>query len=138
MQGGEEYGAEANAPTFGARAQLAAVLAVVVAWVCRDATLLRAAEASVEYAAAATRAAATKVNLVIGFLQMVKEARQARLLRPRAVNVRNYFMTRDHQRASASSTKASPSSVVGVRRVASRPVGEDASCGIAERTQLHL
>ena len=81
---------------------------------CRDATLLRAAEASLEYAAAAnseyaTRAAATKVNLVIGFLHGDR-AKRARLLGPSAVNARSYFITRNHQRASASSTQ----SIVGV------------------------
>jgi hypothetical protein len=85
----------ANAPTFGARTQLASVL-VVAAWLCCDAPLLRAAEASVVYAAAATRAAATKVSLVIGFLHMVTEAKEARLLLPSAANARNYFITRDH------------------------------------------
>jgi hypothetical protein len=54
---------------------LTAVLAVVAAWAWRDATLLRAAEASDVYAAAATRAAATKVNLVMGFLHIVIEAK---------------------------------------------------------------
>ena len=86
----------ANAPTYGARTQLASVLVVVVAWVCRDAPLLRAADASVVYVAAATRAAATKVSLVIGFLHMVTEAKEARLLLPSEVNARNYFITRDH------------------------------------------
>jgi hypothetical protein len=74
----------------------------VVAWACRDAALLRTGEASAEYAAAATRAAATKVNLVIGVLHMVMETEQARLLRPSAANARNYFITRDHHRAIAS------------------------------------
>jgi hypothetical protein len=64
--------------------------------VCRAATPLRAAEASLVYAAAATRAAATKVNLVIGFLHIMIEAKQARLLGPSAMNVRIYFITRDH------------------------------------------
>jgi hypothetical protein len=49
---------------------------------CRGATLLRAAEASLVYAAAATSAAATKVIFVIVFLHMVTEAKQARLLEP--------------------------------------------------------
>jgi hypothetical protein len=74
----------------------------VVAWACRDAALLRAAEASAEYAAAAMRAAATKVNLVIGVLHMVMETKQARLLRPSAANGQNYFITRHHCRAIAS------------------------------------
>ena len=86
----------ANAPTYGARTQLASVLVVVAAWVCRDAPLLRAADASVVYVAAATRAAATKVSLVIGFLHMVTEAKEARLLLPSEANARNYFITRNH------------------------------------------
>jgi hypothetical protein len=65
MQGGEVYGAEANAPTSGARTQLPSGLINVVAEVCRGAILLRAAEASLVYAAAATSAAATKIILVI-------------------------------------------------------------------------
>jgi hypothetical protein len=75
---------------------LASALVVVAVWVCRDAPLLRAAEASVVYAAAATRAAATKVSLVIGFLHMVTEAEEARLLKTSAVNAFDYFITRDH------------------------------------------
>lgn len=63
--------------------------------------MLRAAEAAVEYAAAATSAAATKVNLVIGVLHMVMEAKEARLPVPGAANLRIYFITRDHQSASA-------------------------------------
>jgi hypothetical protein len=67
MHGGEVYGDEANAPTFGARTQSPAWLVSVVAEPCRGATLLRAAEASLAYAAAATSAAATMVILVIVF-----------------------------------------------------------------------
>jgi hypothetical protein len=66
MHGGEVYGAEANAPTSGARTQLPAWLVIVVAELCRGATL-RAAAASLVYAAAATSAAATMVILVIVF-----------------------------------------------------------------------
>jgi hypothetical protein len=86
----------AYAPTFGARTQSTAVLVAAAGWVCRDAALLRAAETSVVYAAAATRAAARRGNLVMGFLHMMLEAEQARLLRPSAVNAGNYFITRDH------------------------------------------
>jgi hypothetical protein len=86
---------------------LAAVPVVVAAWVCRDTTLLRAAEASLVYAAAATSAAATKVNLVIGFLRMMMEAKRTRLPGPSAENVRDYFITHDHRSASTSSTGAS-------------------------------
>jgi hypothetical protein len=74
MQGGEVWGALANAPTFGARMQSTTLLVVVVARVC---SLLRLADAWDVYAAATTGAAATKVNLVIGFLQMVLEAEEA-------------------------------------------------------------
>jgi hypothetical protein len=92
----------AYAPTLGARTQSTAATAVAD-WSCRDATLLRAAEASVVYAAAATRAAATKVNLVMGFLHMMLDAERARLLRPSAANGLEYFITRDHRHASACS-----------------------------------
>jgi hypothetical protein len=75
MQGGTIKGAVAYDPTFGARTQSTAVLDTVAGRLCRDATL-RAAEASVEHVAAATRAAATKINLVMGFLHtMVKPSK---------------------------------------------------------------
>jgi hypothetical protein len=67
MQGGDVYGAEAYAPTFGARTHPPSGFAIVVAEACRGAIVLRAAEASLAYAAAATSAAAMKVTLVIGF-----------------------------------------------------------------------
>jgi hypothetical protein len=86
---------------LAARTQSTAVVVAVAGWVYRDAALLRAAEASVVYAAAATRAAATKVNLVMGFLHMMLDAERTRLLRPSAANDGNYFITRDHRRASA-------------------------------------
>jgi hypothetical protein len=84
MHGGEVYGAEANAPTFGARTHAPAEAAVAALSVCRDATLLRAAEASEAYADAAIRAA-TMVNLGIGFLHVLIEAGKARLLVSSAV-----------------------------------------------------
>jgi hypothetical protein len=71
---------------------------------CREAPLLLAAEAWDEYAAAATSAAATKVNFVIGVLHIVMGAKEARLLLPRATIPRNYCITCDHQSASATST----------------------------------
>jgi hypothetical protein len=79
--------------------------------------LLRAAEASLVYAAAATSAAATKVNLVIGFLRMMMEAKRARLPEPSAKNVRDYFITRDHRSASAPSADLTPGSGLRPRSI---------------------
>jgi hypothetical protein len=70
----------------------------VCAWACRTAPV-RADDACVVYAAAATMAATTNVVLIMVILHMLTEAKQARFLKPRAVNVRNYFMTGDHQSA---------------------------------------
>ena len=47
MQGGEPYGAEAKAPTSGARTQLPPLLLIVAAGACREAIWLRADAASV-------------------------------------------------------------------------------------------
>jgi hypothetical protein len=65
---------------------------------------VRADDACVVYAAAATMAATTNVVLIMIILHMLTEARQARFLQPRAADVRNYFMTGDHQRAIAMCT----------------------------------
>jgi len=109
MHGGEVYGAEANAPTFGARTHAPTEAVVALVSVCRDATLLRAAEAAEAYALAAIRAA-TMVNLGIGFLHLLMETEKARLLETSASSIRKYFITTDHVKASTLSIRAASTS----------------------------
>jgi hypothetical protein len=109
IHGGAVYGAEANAPTFGARTHAPAEAAVAAVSVRRDATLLRAAEASEAYADAAIRAA-TMVNLGIGFLHVLIEAWKARLQVASALERSKYFITEDHVTASALSMRAAATS----------------------------